>query len=233
VSTFVLVHGAWHGAWCWDLLRPELAERGHDVVTMDLPCDDPSATFDTYADVVCEAMDRHADPEPVLVGHSLAGHTVPLVAARRPLRRVVYLCALVPAPGLSFNDQNRGGVIVDPTALDGLGAIDEQGCRTWLDRELTDRAFLDDCSDSVAEWAFSRLRPQAFGRYVEPCALDELPSVAATSVICTEDRVVNVQWQRRIAQRLGADVVEMRGSHSPYLSRPAELADVLDGLADT
>jgi len=232
VTTFVLVHGAWHGAWCWDLLRPELVQRGHDVVTMDLPCDDPDATLETYADVVCAAMDRRGDSDAVIVGHSLAGLTVPLVSARRPLRRLVYLCALIPEPGLTFVEQNRGGVIVAPAALAGLGDVDERGCKSWLDPGLTRRAFLDDCSDLVAEWAISRLRPQAFGRYTERCALGELPSIASTSVICTDDRIVSNDWSRRTARdRLGADVIEFPGGHSPYLSRPSDLADVLHALA--
>jgi Alpha/beta hydrolase family len=96
----------------------------------------------------------------------------------------------------------------------------------------TSRRFLDDCSDSVAEWAISRLRPQAFGRYTERCALGELPSIASTSVICTDDRIVSNDWSRRTARdRLGADVIEFPGGHSPYLSRPSDLADVLHALA--
>jgi pimeloyl-ACP methyl ester carboxylesterase len=60
MTTFALVHGAWHGAWCWEQLTP-LQRAGHDVVTMDLPSEDGAATFDTYADVVCAALDGHGD----------------------------------------------------------------------------------------------------------------------------------------------------------------------------
>ena len=56
MSTFALVHGAWHGAWCWEQLTPELEALGHRVIAMDLPCDDGAATFDDYADVVCDAV---------------------------------------------------------------------------------------------------------------------------------------------------------------------------------
>jgi pimeloyl-ACP methyl ester carboxylesterase len=57
MTTFALVHGAWHGAWCWEQLTPLLQQAGHDVVAMDLPSEDGRATFDTYADVVCAALD--------------------------------------------------------------------------------------------------------------------------------------------------------------------------------
>jgi pimeloyl-ACP methyl ester carboxylesterase len=83
VSTFVLVHGAWHGAWCWSRLLPELEARGHRSVVMDLPVEDGDATFEEYADVV-------------LVGHSLGAMVLPLVAASRSVSMLVTLCGLIP-----------------------------------------------------------------------------------------------------------------------------------------
>ena len=84
MATFGLVHGAWHGAWCWDLLVPELEFRGHAAIAMDLPCEDREATFFDYAETVSSALLDSSDV--VLVGHSLAGMTIPLVALRRPIR---------------------------------------------------------------------------------------------------------------------------------------------------
>jgi pimeloyl-ACP methyl ester carboxylesterase len=76
MTTFALVHGAWHGAWCWELMTPLLQQAGHDVVAPDLPCDDGSATtFDPYADVVCAALDG-CDDDVVVVAHSLGGAAV-------------------------------------------------------------------------------------------------------------------------------------------------------------
>jgi hypothetical protein len=77
VTTFALLHGTFHGAWCWDLLRPELERRGHRTVAMDLPCPDPDAGAARYAEVVAEAVEPSA--EVVLVGHSLAGLVIPLL----------------------------------------------------------------------------------------------------------------------------------------------------------
>ena len=97
MATFALVHGSWCGAWCWDLLTPHLRKAGHDVVSVDLPCEDSSATFDIYADVVCAAVDGHEDV--IAVGHSLGANTIPLVAARRPIRHLVYVCGVIPGVG--------------------------------------------------------------------------------------------------------------------------------------
>lgn len=106
MSTVVLVHGAWHGAWCWELLVPELERRGHRAIVVDLPCDDRDATLADYADVVAEAMNACSDGDTVVVGHSLAGHVLPLVAARRPVSRLVFLCAMVPDPGAARPSRN-------------------------------------------------------------------------------------------------------------------------------
>jgi len=92
MTTFGLVHGAWHGGWCWQYLIPELEARGHRAVAMDLPTDDPQAGAERYAAIVVRALDSF-DEDVVLVGHSLAGLTIPVVASLRPVRHLVYLCA--------------------------------------------------------------------------------------------------------------------------------------------
>jgi pimeloyl-ACP methyl ester carboxylesterase len=104
MATFALVHGAWHGAWSWELLTPFLQQAGHGVVAPELPSEDGSADFDPYADVVCAAL-HGCDDDVVVVGHSLGGATAALVAARHPAGHLVYLCAAVPESGLSLLDQ--------------------------------------------------------------------------------------------------------------------------------
>src|SRR6478609_9830058 len=131
MTTFALVHGAWHGAWCWERLSPLLQQAGHDVVTMDLPSEDGTATFDTYADVVCAAL-AGRDEDVVLVGHSYGGNTVPLVAARRPVRHLVYLCAMIPDVGRSLFDQIGDELeMLNPLYERGLSIPDEQLRQVW------------------------------------------------------------------------------------------------------
>ena len=91
MTTFALAHGAFHGAWCWELLTPLLEQAGHDVVAMELPIDDPSASFDDQADVVCSAIQGHDDA--VLVGHSFAGNVIPWW---RRVDRCVIWCTCAP-----------------------------------------------------------------------------------------------------------------------------------------
>jgi len=233
MTTFALVHGGWHGAWCWDLLTPLLEEAGHGVVAMDLPAGDGSATFDTYADVVCAAIDGCGD-DVVLVGHSMNGSTATLVASRRPVRHVVYLCALIPALGRSLQEQFATEAdMTDLPWVAAMGDFDAQGAQAWVDRTLAKEILFADVDDTAAERAIDRLRPQAHHPGKIAFSLSEFPSVRSTSVICAEDRMVRPQWSRHVArERLNADIVELPGGHSPFLSRPAALANVLLCIAD-
>jgi pimeloyl-ACP methyl ester carboxylesterase len=232
MSTFALVHGAWHGAWCWERLTPELESLGHRVITMDLPCDDGSASFDDYADVVCAAVTDCPGDDLTLVGHSLAGNTIPLVAARRPVRRLFYLCALIPIPGQPLVKQMaEDSEMLNPFYAQGLSETDSDGRRTWIDEEKAHYHLFGDCDTDTASAAFARLCPQATHPYRLPCSLASLPAVDSTYVVCAEDRIVNPDWARRSArERLHADVIELPGSHSPFLSRPTELAALLNRL---
>ena len=79
MSTFALVHGGWHGAWCWERLTPELEALGHRLISLDLPSDDSSASLDDYADVVCAALADVDGDDRVVIGHSLAGQTAEVI----------------------------------------------------------------------------------------------------------------------------------------------------------
>lgn len=224
-----LVHGSYHGAWCWDLVRPELERLGHRVTTMDLPVTDPSLGADAYA----EAVERALDPgsEPVLVGHSMAGLVTPIVASRRPVRRLVFLAAFLPSPGKSANDQ-RAVEPIDGRTAPKTAQWTDLGDDVWMvGPETATELFFHDAPAAVARWATQRLRPQAYRVLQEVTPLEAWPDVASHSIVCRDDRAINPAWVRRAArERLGVDAVELAGGHSPFLTRPAELARVLDAV---
>jgi pimeloyl-ACP methyl ester carboxylesterase len=227
VATFCLVHGAWHGAWCWERLAPELEARGARVVAPDLPCEDVEAGVSAYASAV-EAALGDAD-DVVLVGHSLGGITIPVVAARRPVRRLVYLCALVPTPGEPITQAIAGGALVAGFAASTVK--DELERTYWPDPEAAVHDLFHDAPGDAALAAAARLRRQARAPSREPCPLGELPDVDRVSIVCREDRVVSGDWSRAAARDLlGVEPLELPGSHSPFLTRPAELAELLVSL---
>jgi len=221
------VHGAWLGGWCWTHLAPHLQDRGHAVVTVDLPGSSPGVRSLDYARVVLDAVDD-VDADLVLVGHSLAGLTIPIVAAHRPVRRLVYLCGVLRDPGRSLAQSSDDGTDADmtPEPLVGLD-FQEDGTSQWADEVAATRFLCQDAEPALARWAFRRLRPQ-YSLWTEVSPIDHWPDAQASYILCTDDRLVSPQWARRAAQeKLGVQAVELPGGHSPYLSRPAELAEVL------
>jgi pimeloyl-ACP methyl ester carboxylesterase len=232
IALFALVHGGWHGSWCWERIVPELEARGHDVVTMDLPSDDPAATFEDHADVVAATLAGQYRQDVVVVGHSMGGLAIPLVPARAAVAKLIYLCALVPVPGISFLDQvaKREGMLA-PGHVRGLGEV-EPGKFAWVDRDLARFHMYGDCDTEDAALALDRLRPLAQQAATIPCVLRAFPDPPRAYIVCSDDELVMPEWSRRVAgPRLDAQMVEMPGSHSPFWSRPSDLAAILDALA--
>jgi pimeloyl-ACP methyl ester carboxylesterase len=227
--TFVLVHGAWHGTWCWAPLIEELERRGVRTVTVELPGDDTAADATRYAELVAGECGR-AEAPVTLVGHSLAGVVLPRVALMRPVRRYVFVNGVVPLPGHSFAEQFG----VEPIkAVPDMHATenDELERSYWADPERAIAGLYHDCPRELAEWAASKLRPQARAAPREPFAADELPRLEGGYVLSREDRMFSPDWMRAAArERLAMEPLELDGGHSPMLSRPAELADLLISL---
>ncbi len=224
-----LVHGAYHGAWCWDLLRPELERRGHRVIAMDLPVSEPALGAADYARVVEEALGDSANP--VIVGHSAGGLVIPLVAARRPVRKLIFLAAFIPQPGLSAGEQ-RAAEPIDASFAPTTSEWTDLGNDVWMVGPNTaTEMFYSDVPSELAGWATGRLRPQCYQLMSEPTPLRAWPDVESGAIVCADDHAINPDWVRSAARaRLGAAAVEIAGGHSPFLSRPAELAQLIDSL---
>jgi Alpha/beta hydrolase family len=163
----------------------------------------------------------------------MGGQSIPLVAARGRVRRLIYLCALLSIPGQPLIRQlTDDASMVNPDYAKGLSDTDIEGRRMWVDMVIARAHLFADCDAESALVALARLRPQALHPYRLPCSLSELPDVDSTYVLCTEDMMVNAEWSRRVApERIGADVIEMLGGDSLFLTRPRALADVLHRLA--
>jgi pimeloyl-ACP methyl ester carboxylesterase len=227
VSIFALVHGAWHGPWCWERVVGPLRERGHEVVVPDLPSEDTEFGLDDYADTIDRALGDAQDV--VLVPHSLGGLVGPVVAARRPLRALVYVAGLIPQPGMSFSDQ-LGAEPERVLLFEGGRAIDELGRSHWPDPEATARIMYPDLDPEDARWAVERLRPQAQRSQNEPSPAPPA-GLRVESIVGTKDRVVSPDWSRRAArERLGVEPIELPTGHFPMITHPELLAAELAKL---
>jgi pimeloyl-ACP methyl ester carboxylesterase len=207
MATFVLVHGAWHGAWCWREVARELEARGHRVEAPNLPCDEPGLSVEGCAAFV------GAHPDAIVVGHSLGAQIVAHVEAGRR----VYLAGLLPT-----------GPARADTFHPAFGGFlrDELDRSYWPDADTCAARLYPDCTRAQSDWAFAQLRRQS---RLDPVAasLCEHDIVIAT----TKDAAVEPGWQIRKARAAGARLVEIDTGHSPFLTHPDELAGVLDALA--
>ena len=219
---FVLVHGAWHDARVWDSLRAVLEREGARSVAVELPSDDVGVDASGYARVIAGACRDLAAGAPVLVGHSLSGIALPIVATLVPVRRLVFLGALVPAPGQRMADvQAREEPLGDTRGV----ARDECGRSYWTSIEAAVKILYHDCDAGQAREIAGRLRPQARTPHDEPCPITKFPDTPTSYILMREDRMIRPEWSRMAARsRLGVEPIELPGGHSPMLARPEQLA---------
>ncbi|HEX2286848.1 MAG TPA: alpha/beta hydrolase [Mycobacterium sp.] len=225
MSTFVLIHGGGDVGWYWHLVEAELRARGHDVVAPDLPGDDDSAGLDDYADAVVEAIGGRTNL--VVVGQSFGGFTAPLVADRASADALVLVAGMIPSPGEAPGDW-----------WDNTGYQDAVRVQAARDGGLTGNpdpyvSFYHDVPRKLAEEAMSKERDHPSTAAMEaPWPLDAWPTVPTKFVLCTEDRFFPPDFLRRlVAERLNIVPDEIAGGHCVALSRPKELADILEGYA--
>ena len=186
---FGLVHGSWHGAWCWQYLQDELEDYGYRSVTVDLPIRDKWANFADYAETVKKELKSEAsESEVVLVGHSRGANVIPRVAGDLAIRKLVYLCGGLDESTIGHPTNNEVE-FSPPRNTHGFrqSIIKVDDSLTWLDPDWAKVLFYHDCDPMIADWALGNLRLQQ--RITGP-PLAELPDTPAEYIICSEDRVV-------------------------------------------
>lgn len=235
--TAVLVHGAWHGGWCFDRVVPLLDATGVDSVAVDLPGhgDDPGPFSDLHGDAArVRAVVDSIDGDVVLLGHSYGGAVITEAGTHPAVSHLVYLASFPLDDGEScmacaVTESERAQISIDGPTLadafvshpDGTATITAEGAAT---------CFFHDCDPGTVRWAVERLGPQpmaTLGDTPTAVAWRERPS---TYVVCSDDQAVDPRLQRIVGRRCGS-VLEWPTSHSPFLSRPELVADLIRGLA--
>lgn len=238
---FVFVHGGFHAAWCWERTIAALARLGHDAVAVDLPGHgarvDEESTLANRRAAIVDAM-RAGD---VLVGHSGGGFDATLAADAAPelVSHIVYLAAALPREGRTYpeamamrsaEDQLGGGFDGDVGEMLGYLRFNDDGAMTFADFEGARRYFYHDCDEATARWAFERLGPERFGdTTVTPVSVPRFweADLPRSFIRCLQDRSMPQWLADTVTQRLGVEQLTIDTSHSPFLSRPRELADLL------
>ena len=223
----VLVHGAWHGSWCWDAVRHELLRRGVTSQAVDLP---GPGRATGRADLRGQAqwLERLVAGIPrdvVLVGHSYGGQVVS--EASPGLTNVVglvYVAAFLARAGESCRDINESGPTPSGSPARELHADGE--VLLALDGAVATATFYDDCPADVAARACARLTPELSATVRAPLVREGWREHPTRYVVCTRDKVLHPAVQERLSARADASV-HLPSGHSPMLSVPAALADAL------
>jgi len=235
-ATAVLVHGAWHGGWCFDRVTPLLEEAGVPAVAIDLPGhgSDPRPFTDLHGDAarVMDVLDG-IDGEVVLLGHSYGGAVIAEAGEHPAVRHLVFLCAMALDRG-----ESCAAAAVDQTAMlshEGRPSIAEgllmrpDGTST-LTPEAATACLYNDCDPETVAWALAHLGPQPMDN------LSQSPSAVAwrarpsTYVVCTEDLIIHPGVQEALAERCTRRLAWPTG-HSPFASEPRRVSELLVELA--
>ena len=237
MARFVLVHGAWHGAWCWREIVPRLVMRGHEVIAIDLPghgedhSPPEAVTLQDYVDRTIDAVKASKD-DTILVGHSMGG-LISQVAEFVPgrLRALVYVAALAPPNGASMM---QFVAAFDPDYVaQFLWAPDRRTARIKPEGA---RAFLySQCPPATVESALPLFTAEPVAPFETPCSLTDanFGRVPRHYIECLRDRVVPITMQRAMRSAVPFDhVYSLDTDHSPFFSRPEELAVILHAIAE-
>lgn len=235
---FVLVHGGFHAAWCWGRTIEELRRRGHDAVAVDLPGHgarlDEDSTLQNRRQAIVEVL----RPGDVLVGHSGGGFDATLAADAAPglVGHIVYLAAALPREGrtypeaMAMRNSEEGQFDADTGEMLAYLRFDDDGAMTFADFDGAWKYFYHDCDEATARWAFERLGPERFGdTTVTPVSVPAFwaADLPRSFIVCEQDRSMPRWLADTVAQRLGVEQLSIDTSHSPFLSRPGELAELL------
>jgi pimeloyl-ACP methyl ester carboxylesterase len=243
MSAFVLVHGSWMGSWAWDRVAPLLREAGHQATAVDLPGygDDTTPvaeiTLQAYTDRALAAIDAATEPV-ILVGHSMGGVVVSTAAEQRPERVAcaVYVAAYMLPNGESVFSFSQGNPEFAASQVMGYLEIDQAGGTSQIRPDGIGPVFVNDGSAGDVAYATEHAHVDYLAPSGTPIAITDARwgSVRRLYVETLRDQAVPVSAQRRMNELLpGADVHSIDSGHSPFLTQPRGLADLLSHVAES
>jgi pimeloyl-ACP methyl ester carboxylesterase len=231
MSKFVIVPGAWDTPATMEPVLEPLRSTGNEVIVIDLPCGNPAANLEEYADAVRAGL-PHDLTEVVLVGYSFGGFTASRIAVEHPEVPVVYVAAWIPRDGASVLDLFAGGDPFEAGEEAGIAAFDGMIlgagpglCALNIDLYVAAADPLE--RGSVRTYLERTQRPQGIAVLREKWRGDLPASRRRTYVLTTADTLVPPETQRVMAASVGANVVEINTDHGIFREQPQRLAELL------
>lgn len=234
MKTFIFIHGSWHGSWNWHRIVPILEKAGHRAIAFDLPgmgrdkTPIHQVTMQTSVDAICQLIDSLPD-KVVLVGHSKNGILISQAAEYRPERieKLVYLAAYLIPNGKTQREYSQ---LDTEGVLKPYVTFHESLNASTLDPAIYQEGLYADCGEDILQLARVLLSPEPFTSAITPLQLSDenFGSVPRVYIECTEDKAVTPFIQQKMYTEMPCEkVYQMATSHSPFFSRPQELADIL------
>lgn len=233
-ETFLFVHGAWHGGWCWENIEAPLQERGYVTLAPDLPAHGKRAeplaeqTLDTYADDVVLLLDKQSEPV-ILVGHSMGGAVITQAAEKRPekVKKLVYLAAFMLRPGQSVNGLDNGIRPIDLMARSADGKT-----VGWSEKQVV--AFTPDCTQAVKARLYPRLCPEAIAPLVtgvQPTP-ERWGRLRRFYIACDDDAAATPEAVKEMLESNPCEkVYSIHADHLAFYSAPKDVIRILDEIA--
>jgi pimeloyl-ACP methyl ester carboxylesterase len=240
MSTYVLVHGSWHGAWCWYKVVARLEQAGHRVIAPDLPSLGSDKTPigeispHTWADHICQVVASETGPV-VLVGHSRGGVVISQAAEAMPekVQTLVYLCAFLLRDGESLLEAAQSDLNAASLVLSNMVIDEDRGSATVREQAIKE-AFYGCCSDEDVSLARVLLQPEAMAPLAAPMhtTRERFGSVRRVYIECLRDNAITPPFQKEMYSNVHCEsVTSIDTDHSPFFSKPNELVRQLVTVA--
>jgi pimeloyl-ACP methyl ester carboxylesterase len=243
-KTYLLVHGAWHGAWCWDKVIPLLQARGHKAIAIDLPGhgQDSGRTSDIsledYVNAVIKTADDQEGPV-ILVGHSMAGIVISQAAEKLGSKKIsvlLYLDAFLPRDGESLFalaeatlKQLPPNASRKPNLVENI-IVSEDHKSNWVNPAMAAHIFYHDCSEADKKFALARVTNEPIAPLATPLRLtDEVYGVIPKYyILCTESQDMDKTF---LSTHVPCEkVYTLASSHSPFFSMPGKLVEIVNEI---
>ena len=233
MSKFLLVHGASHGAWCFEKLIKELQNKGHVAEAIDLPGHGNNkipledVTLEKYSSEILTSLDSPT----IVLGHSMGGYPISLAAQTDPtyIKHLIYLTAFVPEDGKTLAELRKK---VDRYPLTSVIRKTEDGLGFYIPKKYQKDIFYNDCSKQDIKLASEKLCIQGIKPQNTPIKLGvNFKKVSKSYVSCLDDQTIPIELQEKLSESIPEEnKYEIKSGHSPFFSRPADLADILEKI---